>query len=95
MWLMQNGLANPDNAGAGSTVYMHQMGIVILGLMWLRMARAAQAALLAGTDDKAFMEAKLMTARFFSERIMPDTGSLRRKLEAGSEVIMAMPVEAF
>lgn len=95
MWLMQNGLANPDNAGAGSTVYMHQMGIVILGLMWLRMARAAQGALAAGTDDKAFMEAKLMTARFFSERIMPDTGALRRKLEAGSEVIMAMPVEAF
>ncbi len=95
MWLMQNGLANPDNAGAGSTAYMHQMGIVILGLMWLRMARAAQAALVAGTDDKAFMEAKLMTARFFSERIMPDTGAMRRKLETGSEVIMAMPVEAF
>jgi alkylation response protein AidB-like acyl-CoA dehydrogenase len=95
MWLMQNGLANPDNAGAGSTAYMHLMGIVILGLMWLRMARAAQAALSASTDDKAFMEAKLMTARFFSERIMPDTGSLRRKLEAGSETIMAMPVEAF
>jgi Acetyl-CoA dehydrogenase C-terminal like len=71
------------------------MGIVILGLMWLRMARAAQGALAAGTDDKAFMEAKLMTARFFSERIMPDTGALRRKLEAGSEVMMAMPVEAF
>jgi alkylation response protein AidB-like acyl-CoA dehydrogenase len=95
MWLMQNGLANPDNAGAGSTAYMHQMGIVILGLMWLRMARAAQGELVAGTDDKAFMEAKLMTARFFSERIMPDTGALRRKLEAGSDVIMAMPVEAF
>lgn len=95
MWLMQNGLANPDNAGAGSTAYMHQMGIVILGLMWLRMARAAQDALTAGTDEKAFMEAKLMTARFFSERIMPDTGALRRKLEAGSDVIMAMPVEAF
>jgi alkylation response protein AidB-like acyl-CoA dehydrogenase len=95
IWLMQNGLTNPDNAGAGSTAYMHQMGIVILGLMWLRMARAAQGELVAGTDDKAFMEAKLMTARFFSERIMPDTGALRRKLEAGSDVIMAMPVEAF
>ncbi len=95
MWLMQNGLANPDNAGAGSVAYMHLMGIVILGLMWLRMARAAQNALSAGTDDKAFMEAKLMTARFFSERIMPDAGALRDKLEAGSETIMAMPVEAF
>lgn len=95
MWLMQNGLANPDNAGAGSTPYMHLMGIVSLGLMWLRMANAAQAALAAGTDDKAFMEAKLITARFFAERIMPDTGALRRKLEAGAEAIMALPEDAF
>ncbi len=95
MWLMQNGLANPDNAGAGSTPYMHLMGIVSLGLMWLRMANAAQAALATGTDDKAFMEAKLVTARFFAERIMPDTGALRRKLEAGAEAIMALPEDAF
>jgi alkylation response protein AidB-like acyl-CoA dehydrogenase len=95
MWLMQNGMANPDNAGAGSTPYMHLMGIVALGLMWLRMAKAAQAALSAGVEDKAFMQAKLITARFFSERIMPDTGALRRKIEGGSEVIMAMPAEAF
>lgn len=95
MWLMQNGMANPDNAGAGSTPYLHLMGIVSLGLMWLRMAGAAQAALEAGTEDKAFMEAKLVTARFFAERIMPDTGALRRKLEAGAEAIMALPAEAF
>jgi hypothetical protein len=95
MWLMQNGLSNPDNAGAASVPYMHIMGIVALGLMWLRMASAASAALASGTEDKAFMEAKLMTARFFAERIMPDAGALRRKLEAGSEVMMAMPVDAF
>jgi alkylation response protein AidB-like acyl-CoA dehydrogenase len=95
MWLMQNGLSNPDNAGAGSTPYMHLMGIVALGLMWLRMAKAAQEALLAGDADAEFMTAKLITARFFAERIMPDTGALRRKLEAGSEAMMAMPVGAF
>ena len=95
MWLMQNGLANPDNAGAGSTPYMHMTGIVALGLMWLRSAVAAQAALDAGVEDKAFMEAKLITARFFAERIMPEAGALRRKLEAGAESMMAMPVEGF
>jgi alkylation response protein AidB-like acyl-CoA dehydrogenase len=95
MWLMQNGMANPDNAGAGSMAYMHITGIVTIGWMWLRMAKAAHLALEAGTEDKAFMEAKLMTARFYAERIMPDTGSLRRKMEGGAEVIMAMPVEAF
>jgi alkylation response protein AidB-like acyl-CoA dehydrogenase len=95
MWLMQNGMANPDNAGAGSMAYMHMTGIVTLGLMWLRMATAAQAALESGAGDKAFMDAKLLTARFYAERVMPDTGALRRKMEGGAEVIMAMPVEAF
>jgi alkylation response protein AidB-like acyl-CoA dehydrogenase len=95
MWLMQNGLANPDNAGAGSTAYLHMMGIVTLGLMWLRMAKAANAAIVSGHPDRGYLEAKLVTARFFAERIMPDTGALRRKLEAGSEAIMALPVEAF
>ena len=95
MWLMQNGLNNPDNAGAASVPYMHLMGIVAVGLMWLRMASAAQALLAAGEGDAAFLTAKLTTARFYAERIMPDTGSLRRKLEAGAESMMSMPVEMF
>ena len=37
MWFMQNAMANPNNAGAGAYHYMHLMGIVSLGLMWLRM----------------------------------------------------------
>jgi alkylation response protein AidB-like acyl-CoA dehydrogenase len=41
MWLMQNGMANPNNAGAGAYPYMTLMGIVALGLMWLRMAKAS------------------------------------------------------
>jgi alkylation response protein AidB-like acyl-CoA dehydrogenase len=95
MWLMQNGIANPNNAGAGAASYMHLMGIVSLGLMWLRMVTAAHAQLAAGQGDKAFLEAKLVTARFFAERIMPDAGSLRRKIEGGSESMMALPEEMF
>ena len=95
MWFVQNGLTNPNNAGAGAVSYMHMMGITALGLMWLRMASAAHAMLAAGEGDKAFLEAKLVTARFFAERILPDTGSLRRKIEGGAESIMALPVEMF
>ena len=95
MWFVQNGLANPNNAGAGAVSYMHLMGIVTVGLMWLRMISAAQAMLSSGEGDAAFLEAKLITARYFAERIMPDTGALRRKIEGGAEAIMAMPVEMF
>ncbi len=95
MWFMQNALANPNNAGAGAHHYMHIAGIVALGLMWLRMAKVAGEALAGGAPDKAFYEAKLVTARYFGERFTPDAGALRRKIEMGSEAVMALPVEAF
>jgi len=95
MWLMQNGMANPNNAGAAAYPYMTMMGIVSLGLMWLRMASASARALAEGSEDAAFHETKLVLARFFAERIMPETNALRRKIEAGADSIMALPAEAF
>ncbi len=95
MWFMQNGMANPDNVGAGAHHYMHIMGIVALGLQWLRMAQAAHAGLDAGTGNAAYYETKLVTARYFAERYMPDAGALRRKIEAGSEAIMALAPAMF
>ncbi|PXA97644.1 acyl-CoA dehydrogenase [Nostoc sp. 3335mG] len=96
MWLAQNGFTNPNQVGAGAYPYMQLTGIVALGLMWLRMAKAASEALAAGGgEDAKFYEAKLVTARFFAERIMPDAGALRRKIEAGSDAVMALDPEMF
>lgn len=95
MWFVQNGMTNPNNAGAGAHSYMHIAGIVALGLMWLRMAKVAGEALAAGFSDKAFYEAKQITARYFAERITPDAGALRRKIESGAETVMALDPEAF
>lgn len=95
MWFMANGIQNPNHVGAGAHSYMHLMGIVSTGLMWLRMATAAQKALAAGGGDTKFLEAKLVTARFFAERILPDTGALRRKIEGGADAIMALDPEMF
>ena len=53
MWLMQNALAKPDNAGAGATDYMHLFGLVALGYMWCRMVEAAKAKLAAGGRRRA------------------------------------------
>ncbi|MGP1353601.1 MAG: acyl-CoA dehydrogenase C-terminal domain-containing protein, partial [Parasphingopyxis sp.] len=95
MWLMQNAFANLNNAGAAAYNYMELMGIVTLGLMWLRMAKASAAAIEAGAEDKAFHEAKLVTARFFAEKIMPDAAGLRAKIEGGSDSLMALEPEMF
>ncbi|PZO91200.1 MAG: acyl-CoA dehydrogenase [Sphingomonas sanxanigenens] len=89
MWLVQNGLTNPNNAGAAATPYLHIMGIVALGFMWLKTLRALDG------EDADFVKAKRATARYFAERIMPRAGSLRRELEAGSESLMALEPELF
>jgi alkylation response protein AidB-like acyl-CoA dehydrogenase len=95
MWLAQNGMANPDNAGAGAYPYMDLMGLVSVGWMWLKMAAASKRALDEGAEDKAFHEAKLVTARFYAERELPLSTALRRKIEAGAETVMRLPEEAF
>jgi alkylation response protein AidB-like acyl-CoA dehydrogenase len=95
MWFLQNGMTNPNNVGAGAHSYMHLMGVVAVGLMWLRMAVAAAKLKAAGEGDTAFLDAKLTTARYYAERIMPDAGALRRKIESGAEALMALPPEMF
>jgi alkylation response protein AidB-like acyl-CoA dehydrogenase len=94
-WLMANGLSDPNQAGAAAYPYMTMMGIVSVGLMWLRIAKAAQSALANGTQDRGFYEAKLVTARFFADRVMPETSALRSKIESGADSLMAMPADAF
>ncbi len=95
MWFMANGMKNPENVGAGAYSYMTLMGIVAVGTMWLRMAVAASKLKAAGEGDAAFLDAKMVTARFFAERILPDAGALRRKIEGGAESLMALPPEMF
>jgi alkylation response protein AidB-like acyl-CoA dehydrogenase len=93
-WLMQNGLANPDNAAAASTDYLNLFGITALAFLWAQMAKAAQARIDAGDTDP-FYVTKLQTGRYFVERILPDAASHLAKLKTGADVLMAMPAEAF
>jgi alkylation response protein AidB-like acyl-CoA dehydrogenase len=95
MWLAQNAMANPDNAGAAAYAYMDLMGVVSLGWMWLKMAAASQRALADGAEDRAFHETKLASARFFATRELPLSTALRKKIEAGAEELMKVPVDAF
>ncbi|MBA3667248.1 MAG: acyl-CoA dehydrogenase C-terminal domain-containing protein [Sphingomonas sp.] len=95
MWLAQNGMADPNNAGAGAYAYMQLMGLVALGWMWLKMAGVSARLKDQAGEDKAFHGAKLITARYFAERELVAAPTLRRKVEAGAESLMALPVEAF
>ena len=90
LWLLSAGQASADDLGAGSYAYMQLIGLVAVGWMWLRLAAAA----LAEPDDP-FCAAKLVTARHYARRALPEAVPLRRRVEAGGETLMALPPEAF
>jgi hypothetical protein len=95
MWFMQNALAKPDNAGAGATDYMHMFGLVALGYMWCRIAAAALVKLPKANGSAQRYNAKLTTARFFMERMLPETATHLTRIQAGAASTMELPDEAF
>jgi alkylation response protein AidB-like acyl-CoA dehydrogenase len=96
MWFIQNAMEQPDNAGVGAADFMHLFGLVALGYMWCRMAEAAHAKLAnGGTEEGARMQAKLVTARFFMERMLPETAAHLARIRAGAASVMELPAEAF
>ncbi len=94
MWLMQNGMKNPDNAGAASTDYMHLFGLVTLGYMWAKMAKVAQDKL-ASSGEQPYLKSKLVTGKFFMERMLPETSLRLSRIQTGAASMMEMPAEAF
>ncbi|MGC1821922.1 MAG: acyl-CoA dehydrogenase C-terminal domain-containing protein [Pseudolabrys sp.] len=95
MWFMQNAMAKPDNAGAGSYDYMHLFGLVALGYMWCRIAEAALAKLPKANGSAARLNAKLVTARFFMERMLPGTATRLARIKAGAGSTMELADDAF
>ncbi|TYR29408.1 acyl-CoA dehydrogenase [Mesorhizobium microcysteis] len=94
IWLMQNAMQKPDNAGAASTDYLHLFGLVALGYMWARMAKTAQERIVEGTS-RPLHENKLVTARYYFERVMPETAAHLARISAGADSMMALAEDAF
>ncbi len=95
MFFMQQGIKNPNAALAGSYDFMHLFGHVCLGLMWARMARAAQAALDAGAGDTRFLKDKITTGRYYMARQLPATALHLARIRTGDETVMALAAESF
>src|SRR6185295_9636640 len=89
MWLAANGLQNPNHAGAGATDYLRLMGIVVVGWMWARMAKIAQAKLKSGQGNQDFYKQKLVSAKYWMERMIPECPMLLERIQSGSDTVMA------
>ena len=76
--------------------YMHMFGLVALGTMWAKMAMTARDKLKAGANGAdTRMNAKLVTGRFFMERMLPETAAHLARIQSGAASIMELPDEAF
>ena len=93
-WLMQNALTKPDNAGAAATDYMQLFGLVTFAYMWARMAKVAQDKI-AATGATPYLTTKLVTGRFFMERMLPETSVHLARIQSGSATTMELAAEAF
>jgi hypothetical protein len=94
MWLMQNGMKNPDNAGAASTDYMHLFGLTALGYMWARIVKAVLKRQAEGTSTPE-LDAKTTLAKFYFARILPEAGAHLARISSGAESLMELSAEAF
>jgi hypothetical protein len=70
-------------------------GYVTLAYFWARMAKTAQEQLDNGTDEPDFYKAKLITARFYYERMLPRTRSLVETMTSGADNLMELDAELF
>ncbi|WP_241086391.1 acyl-CoA dehydrogenase C-terminal domain-containing protein [Candidatus Vondammii sp. HM_W22] len=92
-WVAREGMKNPDQAGAAAADYLRLFALVALGYLWMRMAEI-------GTkqregDEALFYQAKVDTAQFYFDRILPQTGALFAAIMSGSDSTMLFNDEAF
>ncbi|WP_293776225.1 acyl-CoA dehydrogenase C-terminal domain-containing protein [uncultured Oxalicibacterium sp.] len=85
-------MRNPDEVGAAAVPYLRVVGHLIYAYLFARMAKIA---LEKQNDDPKFYQAKLVTARFYFARLLPETAMLIRQARAGSDSLMALDAELF
>ena len=88
-------MQNPDEAGAAAVDYMMYSGYVTLAYFWARMAVLARQKIAEADGDVSFYEAKLLTARFYYDRLLPRTLGHKDMMLSGADNLMDMPVALF
>jgi 3-(methylthio)propanoyl-CoA dehydrogenase len=84
---------DPRATFAGAVPFLKLMGIVAGGWQMARAALAAERALSSG--DKAFLQAKIATARFYGDQVLVQASGLRDTVVKGAPGVMALTEEQF
>ncbi len=88
-------MKNRDEVGAASVDYLMYSGYVAFAYFWARMAQTAQTKLKENSSEEAFYNSKIITARFYYQRMLPRTRSLVETMLSGSDNLMTLDEESF
>ncbi len=91
-WIAQNGLKDPEEAGAASTDYLRLFALVALAYIW---ARTVKVSLEKMDERPEFYRAKIAVARFYMTRLLPQSSSLFATIMAGKAPLMELEEVAF
>ncbi|TNC87342.1 MAG: hypothetical protein CSH36_14230 [Thalassolituus sp.] len=95
MWLVQNGMADREQAGAAATPYLRLFALTSLAYFWSRMAQTAQQNLDEGSTEIDFYQSKIKTAEFFMHKLLPQQLALMAEIENGKDSLMSLTAEQF
>ena len=93
MIIAERAQANPNEAAVAATEYLKLFGLVAVAYMWAQMALQAQQK--QGHMKAEFYDAKIKTATFYMQRLLPQTGSLLSAIMSGAENTMGMTDDQF
>jgi len=93
-FVLREAKARPNAVFAGSVPYLMLAGSLVAGWQLARSLLVAEERL-AADHDRAFMEAKVATARFYAEHLLVRLPSLRDSIVEGADSALGLELEAF
>ncbi|MDG5495241.1 acyl-CoA dehydrogenase [Niveispirillum sp. BGYR6] len=94
-WVVQTGKADPTAVASGAVNYLRLFGVTIGGFLTAKAMLAAQEQLMQPGADAAFLDAKMITGRFYADQILPTTAGLLQPILAGHRSVMALAEDQF
>tara|TARA_R110002049_G_scaffold304193_2_gene499221 strand:- start:886 stop:1812 length:927 start_codon:yes stop_codon:yes gene_type:complete len=89
-WIYTNGPGDPEQAAAAATPYLRLMALTVIGYLWSRMATTATEKMAAADEGSDFLQSKQVSARYYFEKLLPETRWLLADIKSGKESMMAL-----
>ena len=92
-WIAVNGMQDPEEAGAAASPYLRLTALTVIAYLWSRMASVAQRQLAEGEGNGPLLESKQVSARYYFDKLLPESQWLLKDITSGKDSMMAFTAE--